>query len=322
MRVVVTGGAGFIGSHVVDRLLARGDVVLVVDDLSRGTRGQVPAGARLVVANVGHPAAAAAIAEFAPHGICHLAAQMDVGASVRDPVHDAQVNVLGTLQVLQAARLGGCSRLVLASSGGAIYGDAAQMPTDEAADCAPESPYGVSKRCGELYVAWAARAYGMQCTSLRLSNVYGPRQSPKGEAGVVAIFAEAMLRRRAPVIFGDGEQSRDFVYVDDVARAFVAALDADAASGALNVGSGHNTSLNQLVDILAEATGWRASARYAPAKPGEVRHSCLSHARATRLLGWRPEVALAEGLAATVRALRGAPPAHRRQAGEAPAARL
>lgn len=317
MRVVVTGGAGFIGSHVVEQLLGRGDEVLVLDDLSRGRRRNVRSPARLVMADVATAPAAAALTAFRPQAVVHLAAQMDVGASVRAPEHDAHVNVLGTVRMLRAALEAGAEVFVSASSGGAIYGDAETLPTPESAAVQPRSPYGASKACSELYLELWARMGAMRCVSLRLSNVYGPRQSAKGESGVVAIFAECLARAQAPTVYGDGGQERDFVYVGDVARATLAALDAPGARGAINVGTGAGTSLLQLWHALCAGASRGAptpAPQFAPGKPGEVRVSRLCVGRAARLLDWRPTTPLAEGLALTVaqrqrgaRTRRGAP---------------
>lgn len=307
MRVVVTGGAGFIGSHVVEHLLGRGDEVLVLDDLSRGKRRHVPPGARLVVADVATESAAAALTAFRPQAVVHLAAQMDVGASVRAPEQDAQVNVLGTVRMLRAAAEAGVGVFVSASSGGAIYGDADTLPTPESAAVRPRSPYGASKACSELYLELWARSSAMRCVSLRLSNVYGPRQSAEGESGVVAIFAGRLAHAQPPTVFGDGGQERDFVYVGDVARATLAALDAPGAQGAINVGTGSGTTLLQLWRALCAGAALGAATpapHFAPGKPGEVRVSRLCVARAAQLLDWRPTTTLVEGLALTVRQLR------------------
>lgn len=314
MRVVVTGGAGFVGSHVVERLVGRGDDVLVLDDLSRGRRDQLPAAAELVVVNVADEAAAAALRAFRPQAVVHLAAQMDVGASVRGPERDAEVNVVGTVRLLRAAADAGAACFVLASSGGAIYGDAAELPTPEEAPAQPRSPYGASKACGELYLELWQRTCGLRTVSLRLSNVYGPRQRGDGESGVVAIFAERLRRGEAPKIFGDGSQARDFVYVGDVVDATLGALTVPAARGAINVGTGIATSLTQLVAALRARLGGPAPT-FAPGKPGEVHVSRLCVARAADVLSWRPKVSLEAGLATTLGARgsrpRGHPPAPR-----------
>jgi UDP-glucose 4-epimerase len=290
VRAVVTGGAGFIGSHVVDALLARGNDVLVLDDLSNGKRENVPE-ARLEVIDLGDPLES----HFEGAAVCfHLAAQVDVRVAVERPVHDAQVNVLGTLNVLEAARAHG-TQVVFASSGGAIYGEC-DGPAAEDAPLRPLSPYGVSKLAGEEYLAAYNRLYGTSHVSLRYANVYGPRQDPRGEAGVIAIFLGRLSAGKRPTIFGDGRQTRDYVYVGDVARATLAAVGKE---GVFNVGTGIETSVLELYDLCRRVAGSDLEAEQVDARLGEVQRSVVDVTRAERELGWRAEVAFDEGLRRT-----------------------
>jgi UDP-glucose 4-epimerase len=291
---VVTGGAGFIGSTLVDALVERGDEVHVVDDLSSGRREQVAAAARLHVLDVREPLADA-LADARPEVVFHLAAQIDVRRSVADPVADAATNVLGTLQVLELAR-GHDAQVVFASTGGAIYGEC-EHPATEAAERRPVSPYGTSKLAAEEYLAAWNRLYGTSHVALRLGNVYGPRQDPHGEAGVVAIFLSRIRDGQQGTIFGDGSQTRDYVFVQDVVRAFVAAVGADG--GVFNVGTGIETSVRELWQGCTEAAGLGAEAAQAESRLGELQRSSLDAGRAERTLGWRAEVDLPAGLRRT-----------------------
>jgi len=293
MRALVTGGAGFIGSHVADALLARGDEVHVLDDLSKGHRENVPAGATLHVADIRDPDEA--FDEARPEAVFHLAAQADVRVSVERPAFDADVNVLGTVRILEAARKHGTS-VVFASSGGAGYGEC-DGPAPETAPLRPLAPYGTSKVCGEEYLATWNRLHGMRNVSLRLGNVYGPRQMPHGEAGVVAIFMGMLRSGGTPTIFGDGLQTRDYVYVGDVARAFL--LATERGNGAYNVGTGVETSVVELYGAIRAASGVDREPAFAPARLGELQRSVIDPSLAGRELGWRPERTLAAGLAAT-----------------------
>jgi UDP-glucose 4-epimerase len=293
MRAIVTGGAGFIGSHVVEALAARGDEVHVLDDLSRGVRQNVAAGAELHVADVREPGEVFDSVE--PDAVVHLAAQADVRISVERPVLDADVNVVGTIQILEAARRHG-AKVVLASTGGAIYGEC-ERPAPETAPRLPLAPYGTSKLAAEEYLATYNRLYGTGHVSLRFANVYGPRQVVHGEAGVVAIFMGLLCEGGTPRIYGDGRQKRDYVYVEDAASATLAALDHDG--GVFNVGTGVATSVLELYDAIQRASGVERAAEHAPARLGELQRSVLDVALAARELGWTPRTRLADGLART-----------------------
>ena len=300
MRGIVTGGAGFIGSHVVEALLARGDEVTVVDDLSNGKRENVPEGARLIERDV-RAGLADVFEETRPEVCFHLAAQVDVRVSVERPEHDASVNVLGTLEVLEAARAHE-TQVVFSSTGGAIYGEC-DRPATEEAERRPLAPYGVSKLAGEEYLAAYNRLYGTRHVSLRYGNVYGPRQDPHGEAGVVAIFLGSLAEGRAPRIFGDGLQTRDYVYAGDVARATLAAGGQDG--GVFNVGTGSETSVVELYEACRRVAGSALDAEHAPERLGELQRSVLDVSRSERELGWRPEVPLEEGLRLTWESISG-----------------
>jgi UDP-glucose 4-epimerase len=297
MRVLVTGGAGFIGGHSCRLLRERGHEVAALDDLSHGKRENVPEGVRLVVRDI---RAADVLQGEKPDAVLHLAAQMDVRKSVADPLFDASVNVLGTLNVLEGARRAGVKRFVFASSGGAIYGEQETFPASESHPRRPASPYGVSKLCAEEYVTHYALAHGMSTLSLRYANVYGPGQDPLGEAGVVAIFLHKMLGGQDPVINGDGEQTRDYVHVEDVARINCDALES-SIGGALNVGTRRETTVNELARLLAAACGFSGAIRHGPGKAGEQRRSSIDASAARAQLGWEPRIALEPGLAQTAR---------------------
>jgi UDP-glucose 4-epimerase len=296
MRAIVTGGAGFIGSHVVDALLERGDEVHVLDDLSTGKRERVADGARLHLADIRAPDEV--FDAVRPDAVLHLAAQVDVRVSVERPDHDADVNILGTLRVLEAARRHG-AKIVFSSSGGAVYGEC-DGPVAETVERRPLAPYGTSKLCGEEYLATWNRLYGTSHVSLRLGNVYGPRQEPRGEAGVVAIFMGLLNEGGTPKIYGDGRQTRDYVYVLDVVRAMIAALGRDAG-GAFNIGTGAETSVLQLYEAVLRVTGGAREAEVAPARLGELQRSVLDVSLAERELGWRPQHSLDDGLVETWR---------------------
>jgi UDP-glucose 4-epimerase len=304
--VLVTGGAGFIGSHVVDHCLAAGHRVAVVDDLSAGRREHVAAAARLHVLDIRSPALADVFRAEAPDAVIHLAAQAAVSRSVADPRMDADINVLGSLNVLEGARQSGVRRIVYASTGGAAYGDTDVVPTPEDHATRPASPYGVSKVAVELYLACWAGLYGLSTVALRFANVYGPRQSPHGEAGVVAIFGSRILRGEPCIVNGDGLQTRDYVFVGDIAEASVLALERPEVTGPVNLGTGMETSVVDLFAVLRAAAGGHAQVRHGPARPGEQRRSVLDATRARERLGWAPKVALAEGLRLTLDSLRSA----------------
>jgi UDP-glucose 4-epimerase len=296
----VTGGAGFIGSHVVDRLIEDGHEVAIVDDLSTGTRANVSAAARLHVVDVRAPELLRIVDATRPDAVVHLAAQAAVSRSVADPAFDASVNILGMLNLLEACRGANVRNVVYISTGGAAYGDTDVVPTPETHLTRPASPYGVSKVAAELYLDCWAGLHGARGVSLRLANVYGPRQNPEGEAGVVAIFTRRLLSGRSCVINGDGEQTRDYVYVGDVADAVVRALTRLAATGAINVGTSRETTVNEIYKLLARAAGLDRPAEHGPARPGEQRRSALGWDRARRLLEWAPTTTLERGLADTV----------------------
>jgi UDP-glucose 4-epimerase len=294
MRVLVTGGAGFVGSHVTEALLARGDVVDVVDNLASGRRENVPAGATLHVADIREPLGRL-FDELRPEGVVHLAAQIDVRTSVADPAADALSNVVGTIRVLEAAHPHG-ARVVFSSTGGAIYGECDE-PAREDSERRPLAPYGTSKLAAEEYLAMWNRLHGTGHVSLRLGNVFGPRQDPHGEAGVVAIFLQRLGEGMPATIFGDGLQTRDYVYAGDVARAILAALERGA--GVYNVGTGVETSVIALWEACCEAAGIAQPAVTAEARLGEIQRSVLDRSLARNELGWEPHTSLAEGLRAT-----------------------
>ncbi|MFD0883596.1 NAD-dependent epimerase/dehydratase family protein [Streptosporangium algeriense] len=296
MRTLVTGGAGFIGSHIVDSLLQRGDTVHVIDDLSNGRTGRLPEGARLWETDVTDAASVTAVVtETRPRIIYHLAAQIDVRASVTDPARDAAVNVGGTVNLLQAARQVD-AKLVFASTGGALYGTEAPVPSDEQVQPAPEAPYGTAKYCAEQYLGLFNRLHGTRHAALRLGNVYGPRQDPAGEAGVVAIFSGCAHTGQRPTIFGDGTQTRDYVYVGDVVTAFLAAGDTQAG-GVWNIGTGQETSVLELIKHIGQAAGHDIEPVFAAARPGELQRSALTAAAAEHDLGWTATTSIAEGIA-------------------------
>ena len=301
MRIMVTGGAGFIGSHTVDALVASGaGEVSVLDDLSTGKRSQVNAKATLYQTDLRDAAAVGSVVERArPEIIFHLAAQMDVRRSVADPAFDAQVNLVGFLNLIESARRHGLKRVVFASTGGAIYGEQDEFPCSEEHPRRPVSPYGVAKLATEAYLFFYKAEYGIDYLALRFGNVYGPRQDPHGEAGVVAIFCGRILDGKPVTIYGDGTQTRDYVYVGDVVRAVVAAAKSSASGIALNIGTGIETNVNDLYSTLAGIADFPTRAEHAAARPGEQKRSVISPARAERELGWRPEKKLADGLEET-----------------------
>jgi len=299
MRILVTGGAGFIGSHTVDALIGEGHDLAVIDDLSAGRREQVNPAARFLKADLRDAAAVNEIvARERPETIFHFAAQMDVRRSVAEPSFDATVNLVGFLNLMEAGRRAGLRRVIFSSTGGAIYGEQEAFPCDEDHPLRPVSPYGVAKLATEKYLFFYRAEYGLEYLALRYANVYGPRQDPHGEAGVMAIFCGRMLAGQPVTIFGDGEQTRDYVFVGDIVRANLAALRSNA-SGAFNIGTGVEASVNRLYQELAAVAGIDSPPLHAPRRAGEQRRSLISPARAAQHLHWRPQVSLAEGLRET-----------------------
>lgn len=312
MRTIVTGGAGFIGSHLADALLARGDDVTIVDDFSSGRESNIAAaladGARLERADIRDGAALGRVVAAArPQTIFHLAAQVDVRRSLADPAFDARTNVEGTINVLEAARAAGSGRVVFSSTGGAIYGETDVLPTPESEPALPMAAYGQSKRAAELYLGLYERLYGLSTLALRFGNVYGPRQDPHGEAGVIAIFCGKLRAGERPRIYGGGTQTRDYVYVGDLVEAIVRGGDV-RTGGVMNVGTEDETSVLELVRVLDELHGPGApEPEFAPARLGEIERSCLDAGRARELLGWHARTPIKEGLALTYASVATAP---------------
>jgi len=295
MRVLVTGGAGFIGSHLTDALVRRGDEVSVLDDLSSGRVARLDERAQLHTLSIIDAEQISMLAQkIRPELICHLAAQIDVRVSVAFPSRDAQINVVGTVNVLEAARAAD-ARVVLCSTGGALYGRDAPIPSLEDVLPLPESPYGIAKYCAEQYVGLYNRLHSTRHAVLRFANVYGPRQDPSGEAGVVPIFCSQVLAGKRPTIYGDGTQTRDYVYVGDAVAAFLAVSGSDRP-GTWNIGTGVETSVLDLAAIIGKAAGRQVEPEFAPERPGELQRSALAVERAERDLGWRPATSLADGV--------------------------
>ena len=299
MKVLVTGGAGFIGSHVVDRLILEGHEAVVVDNLVTGKRRNINRAARFYKMDVQSWRLERVFRNERPNVVMHLAAQMDVRKSVEDPMFDAQVNVLGTLNVLQQAVKHGARKVIFSSSGGAIYGEQETYPAAENHVLKPLSPYGLSKLCGEQYLSYFQRVSGLQAVSLRYANVYGPRQDPEGEAGVVAIFIQKMLNNEQAVINCNGRQTRDFVFVDDVVEANLAVMGQET-QGTFNVGTGAETSINDLFRILVQHTGSTCKEVHGPAKKGEQARSVIDSTKLRHEVSWEPKADLSEGLKKTV----------------------
>ena len=300
MRILVTGGAGFIGSNVADRFVELGHEVAILDDLSTGRRENVPAAARFFETSLDARAAVdRAVAEFRPEVVDHHAAQIDVRHSVKDPVADATTNILGGIGLLEACVRHGVKKFVYASTGGALYGEGRHLPATEDHPAHPEAPYGVSKYALEHYLYFYRLAHGLDTTVLRYPNVYGPRQNPHGEAGVNAIFIGLMVEGKAPTIFGDGEQVRDYVYVGDVVRANELALDRGSGE-TVNLGWGRGVSVNDIVQALNTLLGTTLEPIHADPRPGEVQRIYLDAARAKAVLGWEPQVSFEDGLARTL----------------------
>ena len=297
-RVAVTGGAGFIGSHTVEALVACGSSVLVIDDLTHGCGHEPPGGVEVVIADCGSAQAAKALASFAPDAVLHLAAKGGVARALRDPGEHVRVGLASTVSLFAAACEAGARRIVTASSGGTVYGDAPRMPADEDTPPAPRSPYGAGKYAEEVYLGAFCVLHGISGMALRYANVFGPRQDGTGEAGVVAISCWRLSDGFAPLMFGDGSQTRDFIYVQDVAAANVAAL-VSQRSGPVNVGSSTDTSVRSVLAALCQLAGRPVEFDQQPGRPGEVRRTCLANSRARQWLGWAPQTALDEGLALT-----------------------
>lgn len=299
MRILVTGGAGFIGSHIVDAYINEGHEVSVIDNLSTGNKNNVNSAARFYQADI-RDDLSSLIRDIKPEIINHHAAQIDVRASVENPAIDAEVNIIGTLKIIEAGLKCKVKKIIFASSGGAIYGEQDYFPADEEHPTMPLSPYGVSKLACEKYLYYYKHNFGINYISLRYSNVYGPRQNPLGEAGVVAIFTHRLIRGKQPMINGDGLQTRDYVYVGDVIKANIKALEMKS-SGEFNISKGIETSVNELFKKLTEIAGRRIKALHGPAKKGEQRRSCISYKKAKDVLNWRPLVSLEQGLRNTVK---------------------
>ena len=296
---LVTGGAGFIGSHLVDRLLALDYRVVVVDNLSTGKLKNLNQAAIFHHVDITDPSVGDVFQREQPDLVFHLAAQTSVSVSTKEPITDSEVNVLGTLRLLEASRRCGIEKFIYSSTGGALYGDPEFTPCTEEHPITPVSPYGMSKYQGELQLELYRRMHLLRYTTLRYGNVFGPRQDPHGEAGVVAIFSQAMLEGRQPVVFGDGEQTRDFVYVDDVIEANLSAI-AQGDGTAFNIGTGQGTSINHVYSVLQEITGYRWPPEHGPARAGDVYQIYLDNIKAIERLGWTPQATLEEGLLRTV----------------------
>jgi UDP-glucose 4-epimerase len=305
MRTLVTGAAGFIGSTLVDRLLADGHTVVGVDDLSSGRPENIAAaeqhgGFEFAKADIVSSDLVGLFADTCPEVVFHLAAQIDVRRSVADPQFDSTVNVVGTVRLAEAARQAGVRKVVHTSSGGSIYGTPTTFPTPESVSADPESPYAAGKVAGEVYLNMFRHLYGLECSHIAPGNVYGPRQDPHGEAGVVAIFSQALLSGRPTKIFGDGTDTRDYVFVDDVVDAFVKAAGTAGGGQRFNVGTGVETSVRQLHSVIAKAAGAEDEPEFHPPRLGELKRACLDISLAKQVLGWTPEVGIDEGVARTV----------------------
>lgn len=299
MKVLVTGAAGFIASHVTDRLLKRGHDILAIDNLSSGKRENLAESVELQVVDICSEKAAELISDFKPHAVFHLAAQVSVRNSVDDPFHDAKTNILGTLNVFGAAAKAGAEAFIYSSTGGAIYGEQIEYPARESHPTRPVSPYGASKLAADNYLHFFAHDKNIRCVALRYANVFGPRQDPHGEAGVVAIFTKALLKGKTPTINGDGRQTRDYVFVSDVADANILALEKDVA-GAVNIATGIETGVNEIFQKLKNIIGADVPENHGPAKRGEQMRSVLCIDKAKEVLGWQPKVSFDEGLEKTV----------------------
>ena len=300
----MTGGAGFIASNIVDAYIAAGHRVAVVDNLSTGKIGNLNPSAEFFKVDIRSEECTAAIKSFKPDIVNHHAAQVDVRRSVSDPVFDAGINILGMVNVISSGVQSGVKKFIFSSSGGAIYGEQSSFPAKEDHPVNPASPYGLTKKVGEMYLQWFSMTYGIKYIALRYANIYGPRQDPLGEAGVVAIFTGRMMDGKETVINGDGGQTRDFVYVGDVVAANLAALTADYC-GPINIGTGIETSINTTFDIISFATGYKLPMKHGPGMPGEQRRSVIDAGLAKKVLGWKFATGFAEGIARTVAFFRG-----------------
>ncbi len=297
MKILITGGAGFIASHIQDAYISLGHEVAVMDNLVTGNKKNLNPKAKFYELDITSPGVLEIFQTFKPDLVSHHAAQMDVRKSVSDPTYDAQVNVLGFINLLEAARKVGTKKFVFSSTGGAIYGEQEYFPADEKHPKNPASPYGLTKFVGEEYLKLYERLYGIQHTILRYANIYGPRQNPHGEAGVVAIFCQKLLKGESPIINGDGKQTRDYVFVEDVVRANVAVLD-EKITGVFNVGTGIESDVNDLAKVLGKLSG-KENFEHGPSKAGEQRRSVITAALAEKTFGWKPKVKLEEGLEKT-----------------------
>jgi UDP-glucose 4-epimerase len=304
MKVLVTGGAGFIGSHIVDALVEKGMETVILDNLSTGRSENINPKATFYQADIRDKAVSEIFSKERPDVVCHHAAQVSVRKSVADPCDDADINIKGSINLMEACRISGVKKVVFASSGGAIYGEQESFPATESHPTRPVSPYGAAKLSFEFYLNYYKEVYGIPYVALRYSNVYGPRQDPHGEAGVVAIFCGLMLKGETPTINGDGGQTRDYVYVKDVVAANIAAIQKDVTGG-FNIGTGLETSVNGLYEVIKKKTGYAGTSRNAPAKAGEQYRSVLDASLAGSSLGWRPSKALEEGIDETVSYFRG-----------------
>jgi len=299
MKCLVTGGAGFIGSHLVDKLIKEGHKVVVIDNLSTGRKENLNPKAKFYKIDICSYRISQIFKKEKPEVVFHYAAQIDVRKSVKDPVEDAKINILGTLNILENCKKYNIRKVIFASTGGAIYGDADIVPTPETYPELPLSPYGIAKLTIEKHLSYYYKVFGLPYVSLRLANVYGPRQNSKGEAGVVAIFCDKMLSKKQPIINGDGKQTRDFVFVDDVVEANISALKKDKV-GIFNIGTARETDVNTLFKKLRELTDSKCAKIHGPTLPGEQKRSCLDYSEAKRELGWQPKYSLDEGLKKTV----------------------
>lgn len=303
MKIAVTGGAGFIASHIADAYLSLGHDVVIIDNLSTGKRENIPANARFIEMDVNDPGIPALFMEEKFDIVNHHAAQMDVRVSVQDPTYDARINILGGINIYESALRSGVKKIIFASSGGTVYGEQEYFPADERHPTKPISPYGIAKLSNEQYLYYYAHVHGLPSVAFRYANIYGPRQNPHGEAGVIAIFAQKLLRGEQPVINGDGLQTRDYVYVGDVVAANILALQPQMI-GAYNIGTGIETDVNTLFGHLRDLTQSNCEEQHAPAKQGEQLRSVLSHERIFASFGWTPKMDIVEGLSKTVDSFR------------------